>query len=175
MERPIYRHLSMTAKNHTINIFLMTQIVDSLVAWSLYGNSTVITIRNNRLVICDWTFCVLHTDCSHEAVSRNPQRTGWRRETLPTTELRLLGAEEANMENAVVVNRKKPVTSVSSDEKLLVGRQEAAAMLSISCRALDYLVSNKQLTTRRIGTRVLIPIADLKRFSRGDHPERLAG
>jgi excisionase family DNA binding protein len=79
------------------------------------------------------------------------------------------------MENAVVVNRKKPVTSVSSDEKLLVGRQEAAAMLSISCRALDYLVANKQLTTRRIGTRVLIPITDLKRFSRGDHPERLAG
>ncbi len=48
-------------------------------------------------------------------------------------------------------------------------------MLSISARALDYLVANKQLATRRIGTRVLIPVAELRRFSKGDHPERLAG
>jgi hypothetical protein len=38
-----------------------------------------------------------------------------------------------------------------------------------------YLVANKLLTARRIGTRVLIPVADLRRFSRGDHPARLAG
>jgi hypothetical protein len=31
------------------------------------------------------------------------------------------------------------------------------------------------LTARRIGTRVLIPVGDLRRFSRGDHPARLAG
>ena len=48
-------------------------------------------------------------------------------------------------------------------------------MLSISCRALDYLVANKQLSTRRIGSRVLIPASDLRKFSRSDHPERLAG
>jgi hypothetical protein len=64
--------------------------------------------------------------------------------------------------------------TLSPEEKLLVGREDAS-MLSISCRALDYLVANKQLTTRRIGARVLIPTADLRRFSRGDHPERLAG
>jgi hypothetical protein len=38
-----------------------------------------------------------------------------------------------------------------------------------------YLVANKLLAARRIGTRVLIPVADLRRFSRGDHPARLAG
>jgi hypothetical protein len=52
---------------------------------------------------------------------------------------------------------------------------EAAGMLSISCRALDYLVANKQLFIRRIGTRVLIPLSELRRFSRSDHPERLVG
>ncbi len=48
-------------------------------------------------------------------------------------------------------------------------------MLSISRRALDYLVANKQLAARRIGARVLIPVFDLRRFSRTNHPERLAG
>jgi hypothetical protein len=65
--------------------------------------------------------------------------------------------------------------TLSPDDKLLVGRVEAAGMLSISCRALDYLVANKQLLIRRIGTRVLIPVAELRKFSRSDHPERLVG
>jgi hypothetical protein len=82
---------------------------------------------------------------------------------------------ETNAAGAFIVDRKKPVRSVPTEDKLLVGREEAASMLSISCRALDYLVANKQLSTRRIGARVLIPISDLRRFSRGDHPEPLAG
>jgi len=65
--------------------------------------------------------------------------------------------------------------TMSAESKLLVGRIEAAAMLSISRRALDYLVANKLLMSRRIGTRVLIPLDELKRFSRIDHPQRLAG
>lgn len=64
---------------------------------------------------------------------------------------------------------------IPSEDKLLVGRIEAAAMLSISPRALDYLVANKQLMSRRIGARVLIPRDELKRFSRADHPESLVG
>ena len=62
-----------------------------------------------------------------------------------------------------------------AESRILVGRSEAAEMLSISCRALDYLVSSGKLRTRRIGARVLIPMADLLRFSEGDHPARLAG
>jgi excisionase family DNA binding protein len=73
-------------------------------------------------------------------------------------------------------DRKQPEKAfVASDDKLLVGREEAAEMLSISCRALDYLVANKQLKTRRIGSRVLIPTSDLRRFARADHPEKLVG
>jgi hypothetical protein len=75
-----------------------------------------------------------------------------------------------------MTERKPPQKVVfEAEEKLLVGRHEAASMLSISCRALDYLVANKQLLVRRIGTRVLIPVAELRRFARSDHPERLVG
>jgi excisionase family DNA binding protein len=63
---------------------------------------------------------------------------------------------------------------INVDEKLLIGRQEAAAVLSISQRALDYLVANKQLQVRRIGSRVLIPRSELLRFARVDHPEPIA-
>lgn len=66
--------------------------------------------------------------------------------------------------------KKQPV----SDNKLLVSRREAANRLSISQRALDYLIASKALRTKRIGSRVLIPAQDLRRFVRADHPERLA-
>jgi excisionase family DNA binding protein len=63
---------------------------------------------------------------------------------------------------------------VGLDNKLLVSRQEAAQMLSISERGLDYLIANKHLIARRIGSRVLIPVSELQRFSRRDHPAPLA-
>jgi hypothetical protein len=40
---------------------------------------------------------------------------------------------------------------------------------------MDYFIATKQLSTRRIGTRVLIPIEDVRKFARSDHPERMAG
>jgi len=69
-------------------------------------------------------------------------------------------------------SRKSPVRV---DQKLLVSRDEAAELLSISKRALDYLIANRTLPKRRVGARVLIPMQDLQRFARGNHPERLAG
>jgi excisionase family DNA binding protein len=75
-----------------------------------------------------------------------------------------------------ITERKRPGrVPIAPEEKLLVGRDEAADMLSISRRALDYLVAKKQLSVRRIGARVLIPLSDLRKFSGIDHPERLAG
>lgn len=72
---------------------------------------------------------------------------------------------------------KKPSTrtTVSPEAKLLVSRDEAAQLLSISQRGLDYLIANRRLPTRRIGGRVLIPVADLRRYARADHPERIVG
>jgi excisionase family DNA binding protein len=79
------------------------------------------------------------------------------------------------MHEESVTQRKPPArASVPNNQRLLVGRREAADLLSISARALDYLVANRQLNTRRIGSRVLIPITELQRFARADHPGRLA-
>lgn len=72
--------------------------------------------------------------------------------------------------------KKKPPAKVTlpPDAKLLVRREDAAAMLSISVRGVDYLIAARRLSTRRIGTRVLIPIEAVRKFARGDHPEPLA-
>jgi excisionase family DNA binding protein len=73
-------------------------------------------------------------------------------------------------------NGKPPAkANLTPDSKVLVSREEAAAMLSISVRAVDYLIATKRLSTRRIGTRVLIPVEDVRKFARSDHPERMAG
>jgi excisionase family DNA binding protein len=72
---------------------------------------------------------------------------------------------------------KKPPAraTIPAEKKLLVSRGEAAQLLSISQRGLDYLIANRKLPTRRIGGRVLIPVADLRKYVRGDHPERIVG
>jgi excisionase family DNA binding protein len=72
--------------------------------------------------------------------------------------------------------RKPPTNAIVPPQaKLLVSREEAAQLLSISVRGVDYLTATRRLSTRRIGTRVLIPIEDVRKFARSDHPERLAG
>jgi excisionase family DNA binding protein len=60
-------------------------------------------------------------------------------------------------------------------DKLLVSQDEAAQLLSISKRSVEYLVATRQLSTRRIGARSLIPIEEVRKYARFDHPERLAG
>jgi excisionase family DNA binding protein len=72
--------------------------------------------------------------------------------------------------------RKPPGTvEMSPKDKLLVSRGEVAHLLSISERSVDYLVATKRLSARRIGTRVLIPMEEVRKFSRSDHPESMAG
>jgi len=74
------------------------------------------------------------------------------------------------------IDKKQPErVIIAPDAKLLVSREEAAQLLSISQRGLDYLIANRRLPTRRIGGRVLIPVADLRKYARGDHPERIVG
>jgi excisionase family DNA binding protein len=72
-----------------------------------------------------------------------------------------------------MTTRRKPPerAAVSPENKLLVSRFEAAQLLSISERGVDYLISTNRLPTRRIGGRVLISVADLRKYVRGDHPE----
>ena len=53
--------------------------------------------------------------------------------------------------------------------RMLYSRKEAAYQLCISERALDYLVSKKEIAVRRMGKKILIPHAELVKFSRKDH------
>src|SRR5665213_1874451 len=79
----------------------------------------------------------------------------------------------AHMRDINVEGKKPPQrATVASADKFLVGRDEAAQMLSISKRALDYLIASKRLTTRRIAGRVLLPVSELRQYARFDHPER---
>jgi hypothetical protein len=64
--------------------------------------------------------------------------------------------------------------SVPADSKLLVSREEAAAMVSLSVRSIDYLLASKELPYRKIGTRTMIPVSGLQSFARIHHPERIA-
>jgi hypothetical protein len=83
--------------------------------------------------------------------------------------------EDRSMNQLHVARKKPPARATeSSDQKLLVSRHEAALRLSISERALDYLIANRQISTRRIGSRVLIAVTELQRFARRDHPESVA-
>ena len=87
----------------------------------------------------------------------------------------LPSSQQESTELSFKPQRRKPPqkVTVAPEDKLLVSREEAAQLLSISQRGLDYLVASKRLPTRRIGGRVLIPVADLRRYARCDHPERI--
>jgi excisionase family DNA binding protein len=54
-------------------------------------------------------------------------------------------------------------------EKILYTKREAAQLLSISVRSLDYLIFNQQIPTRRVGRRVLVHRDAIERFARRDH------
>jgi hypothetical protein len=56
-------------------------------------------------------------------------------------------------------------TSQPPAPRLLYDRKEAARQLSISIRSLDYLISGKQIATRRIGSRILISHEELIRLA----------
>jgi excisionase family DNA binding protein len=83
--------------------------------------------------------------------------------------------EDLSMNQSYSAQKKPPAKATESpDPKLLVSRHEAALRLSISDRVIDYLIANKQIAARRIGSRVLIAVTELQRFSRRDHPEAIA-
>jgi len=58
-----------------------------------------------------------------------------------------------------------------SVEKLLYSRRNAAEALSLSIRSVDYLITTGRLSTRRIGSKILIPASAVRRFAREDHPD----
>ena len=59
--------------------------------------------------------------------------------------------------------------------KLLYTKKEAAAALSISVRTLDSMISRKELVSRKIGARRLVPRSALEAFARRDHATQVNG
>ena len=53
--------------------------------------------------------------------------------------------------------------------RMLYSREEAARQLSLSLRSIAYLISTRQLETRKIGRRRLIPHGEVVRYRKGDH------
>lgn len=53
---------------------------------------------------------------------------------------------------------------------LLLSRKDAAGLLGISTRMLDYAIESGLLRPRKLGRRVMIPRAELERFAAKDHP-----
>lgn len=58
---------------------------------------------------------------------------------------------------------------MSASQKVLYTKREAAQLLSISLRSLDYLIVSQQLPARRIGRRVLVHRDSIEQFARLDH------
>ena len=54
-------------------------------------------------------------------------------------------------------------------QQLLFSKKSAARMLDVSVRKLEYLLATKELESRRIGRKVLIPRHSLLKFVRQDH------
>ena len=59
-------------------------------------------------------------------------------------------------------------------EKILFSKKESAALLGIGLRTLENLIARKELDTRRIGRRRLIPRISLERLARRDVPSLTA-
>jgi excisionase family DNA binding protein len=55
-------------------------------------------------------------------------------------------------------------------DKLLCSKREAAEALGCSIRTIENLISRKELVSRRVGRRRMIPCAALTQFSRRDTP-----
>jgi len=58
-------------------------------------------------------------------------------------------------------------------DQILVSKREAAALLGLSVRTLENLISLKELPARRVGRRCLVEKAALERFARRDHQTKL--
>lgn len=57
--------------------------------------------------------------------------------------------------------------------RLLISKKEAALSLGISLRSLEHLIARKELPSRKIGRRVLVPVRACEQFARKDHPQSI--
>ena len=56
-------------------------------------------------------------------------------------------------------------------EKFLYNRKEAALSLGVSIRSVEYIISRRDLETRRVGKKVLVTRESRGRFASANHPK----
>jgi len=61
--------------------------------------------------------------------------------------------------------------ALAGPPRLLYARKDVAYQLSLSIRAVDYLIAAGRLKTRKIGGRILVAHDELIRFARADRME----
>ena len=59
------------------------------------------------------------------------------------------------------------------NSRLLWDRRSSATILSVSLRAIDYMLARKEIKARRLGGRVLIPTTELRRIAASDTGDSL--
>jgi len=61
-----------------------------------------------------------------------------------------------------------------STAPVAVSVAEAARLLGVSARTIQYLIADRRLESRRLGRRRLILVADLRRLLAADRPDAIA-
>jgi len=87
---------------------------------------------------------------------------------------RMNGRYSGMFEQVQAPARKKPVISEAAiptamTEKSLFSREEAAFAIGVSVRTLDDYIARGEINTLRIGRKVMIPAAELRRFAAANH------
>jgi excisionase family DNA binding protein len=59
--------------------------------------------------------------------------------------------------------------SNSMPTPILLTRQQAGSLLNLSVRAIDFLIADGRLPSRKIGRRRLVPHDAVERFAKQDH------
>jgi excisionase family DNA binding protein len=59
-------------------------------------------------------------------------------------------------------------------EALLLSRPEAAKRLNVSVHSVDRAIERGELKSKRLGGRVLVPVAEIERYAQGRQPIRVA-
>ena len=125
---------------------------------------------NSKCKLCD------------DKLSRIRRKKGTMRPLMASSALRRLAAIAFSSTSAANLSISSESSSMRSRRRLaqqpgipmppprmLYGRNEAAYLLCLSTRSLDYLIGKKELAVRRVGRKILVPHNELLKFARKDH------
>jgi excisionase family DNA binding protein len=72
---------------------------------------------------------------------------------------------------AQVPDRIPETHAIPPSEKLMFGKREAAALLSIGVRTLDRLLAAGRIRHKRVGKKILISRIEIEKFAKGGDVE----